>query len=80
MELRLNPEQFPTIRYRAESGILFSDIGAVICALIALGYWLLRDISKAWIYRTVDFFIFLLAQKAEKSCSPKNNSAACFIR
>ena len=41
MELRLNPEQFPTIRYRAESGVLFSDIGAAVCALLALGYWLL---------------------------------------
>ncbi len=41
MEMRLDPEQFPTIRYRAESGILFSDIGAIVCALLALGYWLL---------------------------------------
>ena len=41
MELRLDPEQFPNIRYHAESGILFSDIGAILCALLALLYWLL---------------------------------------
>ena len=41
MELRLDPEQFPSIQYHAESGILFSDIGAIVCAVLALGYWLL---------------------------------------
>ena len=41
MEMRLDPEQFPDIRYHAESGILFSDIAAIVCAVLALGYWLL---------------------------------------
>ena len=40
MTLQLDPAQFPSIRYRAESGILFSDIGAIVCALLALSYWL----------------------------------------
>lgn len=41
MKLRLDPAQFPAIRYRAESGLLFSDIAAIVCAVLALGYWLL---------------------------------------
>lgn len=41
MSLELDPEMFPSIRYRAESDLLFSDIGAIVCAVLALGYWLL---------------------------------------
>ena len=38
-----------------------------------------RVISRESSRRTVDFFIFLLPQKAEKSCSPSKSAAARFI-
>ncbi len=41
MILEVAPEWFPTIKYRAESALRFSDIGAIACALCALLYWLL---------------------------------------